>query len=126
MKKIIIKTVFVAVVVLIISAMFYFYSNKYRSSPSTNTEEIIMTIGDREGSFLIQKINTDSVEGVWYRIYPVAREGDIGETKTLRIGDDIGYSCDGVSEKLIKIAPAEQTATFLKITNQPPLGGCPI
>lgn len=118
--------VFVAVVVLIISVMFYFYSNKYKLPPSTNTEEIIMTIGDREGSFLIQKINTDRVEGVWHRIYPVAREGDVGERRTLHIGDDIGYSCEGVSEKLIKIDTVEQTATFLKTTTPPPIGGCPI
>ena len=126
MKKIIIKIVFVAVVVLIISVMFYFYSNKYKLPPSANTEEIIMTIGDREGSFLMQKINTDSVEGAWYRIYPVAREGDRGEMRTLHIGDDIGYFCEGVSEKLIKIDSVKQVATFLKMTNQPPLGGCPI
>jgi len=126
MKKIIIKIVFVAVVVLIISVMFYFYSNKYKLPPSANTEEIIMTIGDREGSFLMQKINTGSVEGAWYRIYPVAREGDRGEMKTLHIGDDIGYSCVGISEKLIKIDLVKQTATFLKTTTQPPIGGCPI
>ena len=33
----------------------------------------------------MQKINADSVEGAWYRIYPVAREGDRGEMRTLHM-----------------------------------------
>jgi len=126
MKKYFVKIVLVAVVVLTIGAIFYFNSNKQKISPGADTEEITMTLDDREGSFLVQKINKDSVDGLWYRIYPVAREGDSGNVKTLHIGDDIGYQCEGVSEVLIKIDFEKQTATFLKTIVTLPIGGCPI
>ena len=126
MKKGFLKIVLTVVVVLTIGAMLYFNSSKQKVSPIVNTEEITMTVGDREGSFLMQKINRDSVEGLWYRIYPVAREGDAGDAKTLHIGDNIGYACEGVSEVLTKIDFDGQTATFLKTISEPPVGGCPI
>ena len=66
------------------------------------------------------------LDGFWYRIYPVAREGDVGDAKTLHIGDNIGYACEGVSEVLTKIDFDGQTATFLKTISEPPVGGCPI
>jgi len=81
-------------------------------------------VGEKESSFLIQKINPDSVDGLWYMAYPVSR--DIGEPKTLRVGDDIGYTCEGISEKLISINFSGQTITFNKVVGQPPYGGCPI
>lgn len=121
-----VKIVLVAIAVIIISAGFYFFQTKKTVSPNTNSEEIVMTIGDREGSFLMQKINKDSVDGLWYKIYPVTREGDLGEAKVLRIGDNIGYQCEGISEILTKIDFEKQTATFLKTINEPPVGGCPI
>ena len=80
--------------------------------------------GEQEGSFLIQKINSDTVEGLWYQQYPVAR-GE-GMPKTLRIGDNIGYACEGVSEKLTRIDFANQTVMFEKATGNPPMVGCPI
>jgi hypothetical protein len=85
---------------------------------------VVLTVGQREGSFLIQKINPDSVDGLWYLAYPVPREE--GEPRTLRIGDDIGYACEGVSEKLTSIDFSGQKVTFTKIVGKPPLGGCPI
>lgn len=99
-------------------------------SPSPNPnpvpagEIIVKKVGDQEGSFLIQKINQDSVEGIWYTAYPVPR--DTGEARTLYIGDDIGYVCEGVSEKLVSIDYSAQTVTFNKVTGQVPTGGCPI
>lgn len=120
-----VKIAFVVVIVFIVGVGFYFYSNKKSDSPNIKTE-IIMSLGDREGSFFLQKINANSIEGLWYRIYPVARVGDTGEPKTLHVGDDIGYACDGVSEVLTKIDSNNQTATFLKTTTEPTKGGCPI
>ena len=93
-------------------------------TPTLNGEKIIRTVGERQGSYLIQKINPDSVEGLWYQEYPVARNE--GTPKTLRIGDDIGYACEGVSEKLAGIDFLGQTVTFAKVVSRPPPGGCPI
>jgi len=92
--------------------------------PPPRGEEIMRKVGEMESSFLIQKINPDSVDGLWYQAYPVAR-GE-GEPRTLRIGDDIGYACKGVSEKLITINFPDQTITFHKVVGEPPFGGCPI
>lgn len=126
MKKISLRIIVIAVIVFIIGAIGYFYSNKKSDSPNAKSEKIIMRIGDREESFSLQKINADSLDGLWYQIYPVARVDDTGEPKTLHIGDNIGYACDGVSEKLTKIDFVNQTATFIKITSEPTDGGCPI
>lgn len=92
--------------------------------PTPKGEEITKKLGEQEGSFLIQRIGEGSVEGLWYQAYPVA-QGE-GTPKTLRIGDDIGYACEGVSEKLIRIDVSGQTVTFRKVTGKTPMGGCPI
>jgi hypothetical protein len=100
-------------------------SNSYFKIASGNVGEVIIKkIGEQEGSFLIQKINSSSVDGLFYQLYPVQR-GE-GTPKTLQIGDDIGYACEGVSEKLISIDFAGQKVTFTKIISESPLGGCPI
>jgi len=44
----------------------------------------------------------------------------------LHIGDDIGYACEGVSEKLITIDYSGQTVTFAKTVSTSPPYGCPI
>lgn len=93
-------------------------------TPTANGEKIIKKPGEQEGSFLVQKINADSVDGLWYQAYPVARMD--GTARTLHIGDDIGYACEGVSEKLTAIDFSGQTITFTKITGKRPVGGCPI
>lgn len=93
-------------------------------TPEPNSEKVVKKAGEQESSFLIQKINPDSVEGLWYQAYPLAREE--GTPKILRIGDNIGYACEGVSEKLTSIDFTEQTITFTKVVGNPPLGGCPI
>ncbi len=89
-----------------------------------NIEKVIKTVGEKESSFLIQKINSDSVDGLWYQEYPISN--GVGTPKTLHIGDDIGYGCAGVSEKLISIDYYGQKITFTKIVDNPPMGGCPI
>ncbi|MEK7604042.1 MAG: hypothetical protein AAB461_02895, partial [Patescibacteria group bacterium] len=95
------------------------------TAPGPSGENIIKKVGEMESSFLIQKINRGSVDGIWYQAYPVPR--DIGEPRTLYIGDDIGYACEGVSEKLISINFSEQTVTFNKVVGEEPSkGGCPI
>ncbi len=95
-------------------------------NPVPSGEKIIRKVGERESSFLIQKINPDSVDGLWFQAYPIERPNDPGTPKILHIGDDIGYACEGVSEKLISINFSAQTITFNKVIGQPPLGGCPI
>lgn len=95
-----------------------------QQTPSPAGEKIIREVGEREGSFLIQKINPDSVEGLWFEKYPVERS--TGTPRTLHIGDDIGYACEGVSEKLTSIGFSAQTVTFTKVVGEQPAGGCPI
>ena len=94
-------------------------------TPVPSGEKIIRKVGERESSFLIQKINPDSVEGLWADEYPIPMLGD-GTPRTIRIGDDIGYACTGVSEKLISINFSGQTITFNKVIGERPVGGCPI
>lgn len=95
-------------------------------TPVPNGEKIIKKVGEKENSFLIQKINPNNVEGLWFDVYPIQRPNDPGTPKTLYIGDDIGYACEGVSEKLIGINFSGQTITFNKVVGQPPMVGCPI
>ncbi|MEW5907799.1 MAG: Hint domain-containing protein [Patescibacteria group bacterium] len=132
-KKGFVNIILVIVVIMIASAGVYFYLKQQTVPPPKpiltsipDVEKINKTIGEREGSFLIQKINPDSVEGLWFAKYPIERPNDPGSPKILRIGDDIGYTCEGVSEKLINIDFPGQTITFNKIVIQPPYGGCPI
>ncbi len=87
---------------------------------------IVKSVGETESSFFIQKINPDSVDGLWFDIYPIQRPNDPGTPKTLHIGDDIGYACEGVSEKLTSIDFSGQKVTFTKIIGEQPAGGCPI
>src|SRR3989344_6482371 len=37
-----------------------------------NSTNVVLTVGQEESYFLIQKINSDSVEGLWYQQYPLA------------------------------------------------------
>ena len=94
-------------------------------APVPSGEKIIRKVGEKESSFLIQKINPNNVEGLWFQAYPIERPNDPGTPKTLYIGDDIGYTCEGVSEKLLSINFSGQTITFNKVVGQPPYGGCP-
>lgn len=96
----------------------------YAPTSAPNIETIIRRVGEQEGSFLIQKINRDSVSGLWYQAYPVATNQGI--PKVLHISDDIGYVCEGVSDILTSIDYSGQTVTFTKVTGQPPTGGCPL
>lgn len=128
--------ILIMIIVALVGAGAYFVSTKKvtpptpsptpspASTPAPSGEKIIKKVGEQEGSFLIQKINPDNVGGLWYQAYPVAR-GE-GTSRTLRIGDDIGYACEGVSEKLTSIDFSGQRVTFTKIVGQRPSGGCPI
>lgn len=98
--------------------------NKPTQEVDDTGSTVVKSVGETESSFLIQKINSDSVEGLWYQAYPVAR-GE-GTPKTLHIGDDIGYACEGISEKLTSIDFSGQKVTFTKIVGERPPGGCPI
>ncbi len=123
-----INILLIIIVVALVGAGAYFVSTKQTTLPNPipvpSGEKIIRKVGEQESSFLIQKINADSVDGLWYDVYPVG--GGPGYAKTIRIGDDIGYACEGVSEKLISINFSGQTITFNKVVGQPTYGGCPI
>ena len=95
-------------------------------TPRPSGEKIIRKVGEKESSFLIQKINPSSVDGLWFQTYPIEQPNDPGTPKILHIGDDIGYACEGVSEKLISINNSLQTITFNKVIGQPTYVGCPI
>lgn len=135
-KKGFINILLVVVVVALVGAGIYVVSTRQISPPvptpspspaptrTQNGEKIIRRVGEQESSYFIQKINSDSVEGLWYQPHPVGK-GE-GEPRTLSIGDDIGYACEGVSEKLISIDFSGQTITFNKIVGQVPEGGCPV
>lgn len=90
------------------------------SSGSTVTRQS----GDKEFNFLVQKVNQDSVDGLWYIMYPVAMEQ--GQPKTLHIGDMVGYTCTGKTAILVGVDVAHQTATFKETITNPPPYGCPI
>lgn len=99
-----------------------------KSTPSPSAipggESVVRKVGDREGSFLIQRINKNSVQGLWYQAYPVA--SDKGVARTLKVGDNIGYACEGKSEIVSSIDVVKQTVTFTLKFTTPPVGGCPI
>ncbi len=100
-------------------------------APVPKNGEIIIKVGEQEGSFLVQKINSDSVEGLWRDAIPIPMPCALGVSvcgnpQTIRIGDNIGYACMGVSEKLTSIDFSGQKIVFNKIVGKPPMGGCPI
>lgn len=118
----------IAIILVLVGTGVYVVSTRQTptSTPVPSGEKIISKVGERVSSFLIQKINSASVEGLWSQAYPIEQPNDPGTPKTLRVGDDIGYACEGVSIKLISINFSGQTITFNKVVGQPPVGGCPI
>ncbi len=111
----------IIIVIAFIGAGAYFVSTKQITLPTLTPvsaphgEKIMRKVGDKEGSFLIQKINPNSVDGLWYEAVPVVRSNDPGLPKTLHVGDDIGYACEGVSDILTSIDFSGQGVTFTKI-----------
>lgn len=91
---------------------------------SSIPNSVTRKVGDKEFNFLIQKINANSVDGLWYILYPVAMLQ--GQPKTLQIGDTVGYSCEGKTATLSSIDAVNQTVTFNETIKNPPIGGCPI
>ncbi len=92
--------------------------------PEEDDGTFMRSVGQREGSFLIQAVLPDRVNGLWFTAYPVPREE--GEPRTLRVGDDIGYACEGVSIKVLYLDSVRGRVTFQKKTSPEPMGGCPI
>ena len=88
---------------------------------SQENNGIIVTLGEgqREGPLLVQKILSDSIQGLDFREYPLAT--NVGYPITLHIGDSASNGCT-VELTLVKISNG--TATFLKkeYQNRP----CPI
>lgn len=116
--------VIVGAVVLSVPALQQFSMMGDAGTTVNDQISVTKTVGEREGSYLIQKINPDSVDGLWDQKYPVSIEP--GVPKTLHIGDDIGHNCEGVSEKLTSIDYRGQRVTFTKVVGEEPMGGCPI
>lgn len=92
---------------------------KIQPNLQENGTLVVLSEGQREGSLLVQKILSDSIEGLNFREYPIAT--NVGYPLTLHIGDSASNGCTVVL-KLVKIN--NNTATFLKneYQNRP----CPI
>jgi hypothetical protein len=85
-----------------------------------NTSVVSLREGQRDGPLLVQKIHTDSVEGVNFPEYPIAT--DKGFPITLLVGEKASNGCT-VTLTLVKIEDGT-AATFVKTMdkNRP----CPI
>lgn len=99
-------------------------TNPASSSTSTTQTTETAHIGDTVGYFTIQKIDADSVDGLYRYPYPVAREQ--GEPKTIHIGDEVGAACEGMTHVLTAIDAAGQAVTFQEKHYDTSPGGCPI
>lgn len=73
---------------------------------------VILTEGQREGPLLVQKIFSDSIEGLDFREYPLAT--NVGNKITMHIGDTASNGCT-IDLTLVKISNGN--ATFLKKEN---------
>lgn len=93
------------------------------STLNPNGEKIIRKVSELESHFLIQKINPDSVDGIQNYNYGMPLKPT---QMTFHIGDDVGYSCEDISDKLTSIDFSSQRVTFTKTVGSKPLGGCPI
>jgi len=92
--------------------------------PPPPSETIVLTVGGRLDTFLVQKINIDSVDGLFFARWPIVTSE--GVPRTLHIGDDIGYACEGISEILTSIDYKSQTVTFTRTVSSTPPYPCPI
>jgi hypothetical protein len=94
------------------------------NSSTQQSGRVTRKVGEKEFNFLIQKINTDSVDGLSYTLYPVAMLQ--GGAKTLQIGDMVGYACEGKTATLSNIDVVNQTVIFNETIKNAPPGGCPL
>ena len=85
----------------------------WAKSQENNGTLVTLSEGQREGPLLVQKIFSDSIEGLNFREYPLAT--NVGSPVTLHIGDSASNGCT-VELTLVKISGT--TATFLKKENQ--------
>ncbi|MDE1825268.1 MAG: hypothetical protein KGH77_03165 [Candidatus Micrarchaeota archaeon] len=107
----------IAILVIVAVAVIFFY-NPNRVLP---THQAQYYAGEKVSNFLITKVNPENVTGILYVQYPLAYQN--GTTTTIRIGESIGYSCDGTAARLIGINGT--SAVFvLNITRSS--YGCPI
>src|SRR3989344_5150414 len=106
-----INIVWVLIVVVLIGAGAYFASTRQTAPPKENPEGEVLALkeGQRESSFLLQKIYPDHVEGLNYWEYPVAR--DEGYPVTLLIGEIVSNGC---TVQLTLLSINGDTATFSK------------
>ena len=97
---------------------------KICDSSTQHSGVVTRKIGDKEFNFLIQKINADSIDGLLYTLYPVAKLQ--GDAKTLHIGDTVGYDCEGKTATISSIDVVKQAVIFNETIKNPPTGDCPI
>ena len=93
-------------------------------SSTQTSERVTKKVGEKEFNFLIQKINTNSIDGLMYTLYPVAMLQ--GKTQTLHLGDTVGYSCEGKTAILSNIDVINRIVIFNETIKNAPPGGCPI
>lgn len=86
---------------------------KFQPNLQENGTLVVLSEGQREGPLLVQKIFSDSIQGLDFREYPLAT--NVGYPITLHIGDSASNGCT-VELTLVKIN--NNTATFLKKENQ--------
>ena len=106
-------------VAILLGVAGYFVLRQRTSSPVSipsptsivGGEKIVKRECETVNSFLIKRINVDSVEGIWPpsgEIPPIYTGGP----RTLHIGSEIGATCGGISIKLTSIDYFHQTVTF--------------
>lgn len=115
-----------AIAVLVALAFFAIYVGAAyllsQHSIATPLERLV-TPGTRISNFLLQSVNQNgTVSGLLYIEYPLAYPN--GTQMTLRVGDTIGYACNGTEWILASVNPANGTAVFSIVTTTS--GPCPV
>lgn len=89
------------------------FSELFKNSPQEGQpDEVVLIAGQREGSFMLHEVGTDSVSGLNFMDYPVAREE--GFPLTLRIGETVSNGCT-IMLTLVRIDGSK--AIFIKRTD---------
>ncbi len=88
--------------------------------PRTTTD--VATVGDFAGIFQILHIHPASADGFLRIPYPLCCWT---QNKTITVGDDVGVSCEGLSERLVRIDFPDQILIFTRVQSVRNLT-CPI
>ena len=110
----------------------------YANGTANMTNGTISTVGMKNGTvvnvsaneridnFLVLGIDSSTVTGVFYNLYPVAFIG--GVRAELHVGDTVGYSCDGTLARLSGMGTSNGhlTAAFVVVSSARSRYGCPM